>query len=60
MTTQSLIVGVATGTGTERVPVRGDRTEWTHDDTLLVFDDDTQIAEFPAAQWVVRSNNLEG
>lgn len=41
------------------MPVRGDRTEWTLDDTLVVYADGTQIAEFPAAEYVVRADNLE-
>jgi hypothetical protein len=59
MATESLVVGIARDGRTERVPVRGDRTEWTREDTLLVYDDGTQVGEFPAAQYVIRAANLE-
>jgi len=50
---------IIVATDTERVPVEADRTEWTHDGTLICYQDGTQIAEFPTATWAVREDNLE-
>ena len=50
---------IIVATDTERVAVEADRTEWTHDGTLLCYYDGTEIAEFPSALWAVREDNLE-
>jgi len=50
---------IIVATDTERVPVEADRTEWTHDRTLICYQDGQQIAEFPTANWAVREDNLE-
>ena len=50
---------IIVATETERVPVQADRTEWNHDGTLICYHDGTNIAEFPAAKWAVRAENLE-
>lgn len=50
---------IIVATDTERVPVEADRTEWTHDGTLVCYADGQAIAEFPSAAWAVREDNLE-
>lgn len=59
MATETLVVGISGADRTERVTVRGDRTEWNREGTLVIYDDDTQVGEFPAAEYVVRAANLE-
>jgi len=46
-------------TDTERVPVEADKTEWTHDGTLVCYHEGQEIGEFPNAEWAVREDNLE-
>lgn len=50
---------IIVATDTERVPVEADRTEWSHDGTLYCYHEDTQIGEFPTAEWAVREANLQ-
>lgn len=60
MPTESIVVGLDSGDGqTERVTITADRTEWDRDDTLLLYDDGTQVGEFPNAAYAIRESNLE-
>jgi hypothetical protein len=59
MTTPTIVVGIATAGQTERVRVTADRTDWTRDDTLVLYDDGTQVAEFPNAEYAIHADNLE-
>lgn len=60
MPTESIVVGADRDGQTERVTVEADRTEWDRDGTLRLFDDGTQVGEFPTAEYAVREKNLEG
>ena len=50
---------IIVATDSERVAVDADRTEWRHDGTLVCFAANTEIAEFPTAEWAVREDNLQ-
>jgi len=59
MATESLVIGIAHDDRTERLTVEAERTEWTHDGTLYIYDDGDLVAEFPNASYAVRDDNVE-
>lgn len=51
-----MVVALDDGT---RIDVTAARTEWGHDDALMLYNaDDQEVGEFPGAEWCCHADHL--